>query len=117
MALYHVLQDAPSLQGGKRNENDDDDNNYARTQTVSKDNKTDVQDMEDKGMQTEREKDRHPRRGPAVKKMIKRKSPICIVGDSMMKNTGAHLHTSVSGSSLECLRGARIQDIKKTVAD
>ena len=84
------------------------------TKALSKVNKAEVQDM---GMQTENEKDRHPRRGPAVKKMIKRKSPICIVGDSMMKNTGAHLQTNVSGNSLVCLRGARIQEVKKTVAE
>ena len=55
------------------------------TQTVSKVNKADVPDM---GMQTESEKDRPPRIGPFVKKKkIKRKSPICIAGDSMTKNT------------------------------
>ncbi|MPD06384.1 hypothetical protein E2C01_102193 [Portunus trituberculatus] len=45
--------------------------------------------------------------------MIVKKSPICITGDSMIKNTGAHLRSKVSGASQECLKGARIQEIKK----
>ncbi|MPC92164.1 hypothetical protein E2C01_087236 [Portunus trituberculatus] len=63
----------------------------------------------------DRERDQHSRRGP-VMKMIHRKFSICIVGDSMVKNTGSHLKTRMSGSSQICLRGARFQD-RKTVAE
>ncbi|MPC73048.1 hypothetical protein E2C01_067365 [Portunus trituberculatus] len=70
------------------------------------------QPQQDKAMQTERVREQQQQRGP-TKKMIVKKSPICIVGDSMIKNTGAHLGSKMSGASPECLRGARIQEIKK----
>ncbi|MPC22801.1 hypothetical protein E2C01_015828 [Portunus trituberculatus] len=79
------------------------------TQTEAKEDNQAVhvqQNLEDKGMQTER---------PAPEKStIQRKSSICIIGDSVVKNTGSHLKIRMSGSSQECLRGDRIHDIKKT---
>ena len=57
------------------------------TQTVSKVNKADVPDM---GMQTESEKDRHPRRGLAVKKKGQEKvSNLCCWGQYDEKYRGS----------------------------
>ncbi len=36
------------------------------------------------------------------------KSPICPVGDSMVRNVVSHLNTKMSGSSQEYLKGAKI---------
>ena len=77
-----------------------------------------AQQPQDKAIQTERvseqqQQQQQERRGPTKKRMVLKKSPICIVGDSMIRNTGAHLRSKVSGASQECLRGVKIQDIKK----
>ncbi|XP_063868270.1 uncharacterized protein LOC135104668 [Scylla paramamosain] len=72
------------------------------------------QDLKDKGIQAE-EKDQRQRRGPTMKRMIQRMSLTCIVGDSMVRNAGSHLKTKMTGSSQECLRGAKIHEIRKTV--
>ncbi|MPC68090.1 hypothetical protein E2C01_062282 [Portunus trituberculatus] len=73
--------------------------------------------QQNKAMQTERVSEQQQQRRGPTKKMIVKKSPICIVGDSMIKNTDALLRSNMSGASQECLRGAKIQDIKKKVIE
>ena len=74
------------------------------------------QPQADKALQTESVSEPQRRRVP-TKRMIVKKSPICIVGDSMMKNAGAHLRSKVSEASQECLRGAKIHEIRKKVIE
>lgn len=55
----------------------------------------------------------------AVPKRVRmvRRSPIHIIGDSMIRNTPAHVKCSLPGSGCTSLPGARIQDIKKKVKE
>lgn len=71
------------------------------------------------GTQTE-EPQKKKQDGPAkpnVKKMMKKKAAIRIIGDSMVRRVGTHVKLNSEGSACTSLRGARVEEIKKKVVE
>ncbi|XP_050692800.1 uncharacterized protein LOC126983763 [Eriocheir sinensis] len=68
-------------------------------------------DLEDRSIQTE-----EARRKKAVKMEVK-KTPIRIIGDSMVKNVHMHVKCKLEGSGITSMSGAQITNIRKKVQE
>ena len=60
---------------------------------------------------------RTQRRGPQVRKAVRRMPPIRVIGDSMVKKVERQVGCSVEGSGVDSLSGAKIGEVRRKVEE